>query len=155
MLSESVKCCLIIIIFSDDMDSHITDLGRVLRAAGFTLKGSKSQSSITDLGFRYSAQSVSSSTDKTKVIAEWPTLKELRSFLGLANFYRNFVSGFANISAPLNDLTSNILPHPHNCRHIRGTHIIVHQDHVGRLEWFLLVHKAWPQIPATHTLALH
>jgi len=105
-----------IIIFSDDMDSHKTDLMRVfekLQAAGFTLKGSKcllGQSSITHLGFQYSAQGVSPSTDKTKVIAEWPTptnSKELRSFLGLANFYRNFVLGFANISAPLNDLTRN------------------------------------------------
>ena len=44
------------------------------------------------------------------MIAEWPTptnSKDLRSFLGLANFYRNFVPGFANISAPLNDLASN------------------------------------------------
>ena len=103
------------IFFSDDMDSHITDLRRVLeklRATGFTQNGSKyllGQSSIAHLGFQYSAQDVSLSIDKTKAIAEWPTpttLKELRSFLGLANFCRNFVP-FANISAPLNDLTSN------------------------------------------------
>jgi len=49
-----------IIIFSDDINSHITDLTRVfekLRVAGFTLKGSKCllcQSSITHLGFQYS-----------------------------------------------------------------------------------------------------
>ena len=105
-----------IIIFSDGMESHITDLRQVLeklQSAGFTLKGSKcllGQSSITHLGFQYSSQGVSPSIDKTKVIAEWPTPKspkELRSFLGLANFYRNFVPGFANISSPLNELTSN------------------------------------------------
>ena len=33
--------------------------------------------------------------------------KELRSFLGLANFYRNFVPGFAELSAPLTQLTSS------------------------------------------------
>ena len=33
--------------------------------------------------------------------------KELRSFLGHANFYKNFVPGFANTAAPLNALTSN------------------------------------------------
>jgi len=99
--------------FSQVTNSHITDLTRKLRVAGFTPKCLLCQSSITHLGFQYSAQGISPSTDKTKVIAEWPTPanpKELRPFLGLANFYRNFVPGFANISAPLNDLTSNKTP---------------------------------------------
>ena len=103
-----------IIVFSDDMDSHVSDLRRVLeklKSAGFTLRGSKcllGQQSITHLGFHYSADGVTPSVDKTKTIAEWPvpkSAKELRSFLGFANFYRNFVPGFAHISAPLNDLT--------------------------------------------------
>lgn len=32
---------------------------------------------------------------------------EVRSFLGLANYYRRFIKGYAKIVAPLNDLTSN------------------------------------------------
>ena len=35
------------------------------------------------------------------------TRKELRGFLGLAGFYRAFISNFAGISAPLNALTSD------------------------------------------------
>jgi len=84
-----------------------------LKTAGFTLCGSKclfGQSSITHLGFHYSAKGITPCKDKTKTIAKWPipkTSKELQSFLGLANFYRSFVPGFANIAAPLNALTSN------------------------------------------------
>ena len=104
-----------IIVFSDNMCTHINDLRCVvkkLKVAGFMLRGSKcllGQSSITHLGFHYSAKGVAPSEGKTKAIAEWPvpkSVKELRSFIGFANFYQNFVPGFADISSPLNDLTS-------------------------------------------------
>lgn len=47
--------------------------------------------------------------DPTKLdgIAKWPiptNLSEVRSFLGFANFYRKFISGYANITHPLDQL---------------------------------------------------
>ena len=45
---------------------------------------------------------------KIQVIWDWPsptTLTELRSFLGLANFYRRFVLGFSHITWPLSQVT--------------------------------------------------
>ena len=46
--------------------------------------------------------------NKIKVLLEWkpPTrVKGVHGFLGLANFYRKFISDFATIAHPLNDLT--------------------------------------------------
>ena len=45
---------------------------------------------------------------KIQVIRDWPSptsLTELRSFLGLANFYCGFMLGFSHISWPLSQVT--------------------------------------------------
>ena len=44
---------------------------------------------------------------KIKAIMDWPrpkTVFELRSFLGLANYYRKFIQGHSKRVAPLTDL---------------------------------------------------
>ena len=45
---------------------------------------------------------------KTKAVNNFPrplTLTDIRSFLGLASYYRRFVDGFASILSPLTTLT--------------------------------------------------
>lgn len=47
--------------------------------------------------------------DETKAVSGFPvpkTQKQVRSFLGMANYYRRFIHSFAKIAAPLNALLS-------------------------------------------------
>ena len=54
-----------------------------------------------------SAKGIKMNDDKVKAILEWPTPKtvhSVRSFLGLANFYRRFIKDYAQVARPLNNL---------------------------------------------------
>lgn len=45
--------------------------------------------------------------DKVGAVRDWPTptdQRQLKSFLGLASYYRRFVWGFSSVTAPLNHL---------------------------------------------------
>ena len=44
---------------------------------------------------------------KVKRVKEWPTLKcvkDVQKFLGLVNYYRQFIEGFTLIARPLHDM---------------------------------------------------
>ena len=59
------------------------------------------------LGMTVSAEGIKMNDDKVKAILEWPTPKTVRgvrSFLGLANFYRRFIKDYAQVARPLNNL---------------------------------------------------
>jgi len=46
--------------------------------------------------------------DKVAGVLNWPapkTVRDVRKFLGLTNYYRQFVKDFAKIAQPLNNLT--------------------------------------------------
>ena len=103
-----------IVIFSTTEDEHLERLVRVLarfRGAKLKLKPSKCllvQRSPSFLGHVVSTEGVATDPDKIKLVAEWPEptpVKEVRSFLGLAGYYRRFVRGYAEVAAPLHELT--------------------------------------------------
>ena len=65
------------------------------------------------LGFDISSEGIKTSPGKVQTIAEWPqpsNVKDVRSFLGLASYYRRFVRGFSSIAKPLTDLTKDRIP---------------------------------------------
>ncbi|KIN99117.1 hypothetical protein M404DRAFT_156113, partial [Pisolithus tinctorius Marx 270] len=63
---------------------------------------------IEFLGFVIRQGQYEPSEIKIEAIKTWPaltTLKELRSFLGFCNFYRQFISSFSQTARPLHDLS--------------------------------------------------
>ena len=60
------------------------------------------------LGHVVSASGVSVDPEKVEAVMSWERLKtifEIRSFLGLAGYYRRFIENFSRLAAPMTRLT--------------------------------------------------
>jgi len=102
-----------VIIFSQTMESHVNDINTVLKTlcdAGMRVSVEKSmffKENVEYLGFIVSRGGIKTSPEKVKAIKEFQppsTLFSLRSFLGLASYYRCFIKGFASIARPLTNI---------------------------------------------------
>ena len=103
-----------ILIYSGSREEHAEHLRIVLqtlREHRLYAKLSKCQfwlDSVAFLGHIIYAEGVSVDPQKVEAILNWqpPTsVTEIRSFMGLARYYRKFVEGFSKIATPLTRLT--------------------------------------------------
>jgi len=59
------------------------------------------------LGVVIGPEGIKMEKEKVKGVLEWPMpkcVKDVQKFLGLANYYRRFIEGFATVTRPLHDL---------------------------------------------------
>ena len=113
-LDKFVLCYLDdILIYSRTREEHVEHVRLVLEALrrhklyAEPRKCEFGKTRIGFLGHVLTPTGIAPEDVKIELIRNWPrpkTVSELRSFLGLANYYRHFVKHFAHIAAPLNDL---------------------------------------------------
>jgi len=117
-LSSLLRKCVIvffddILVFSPTYEQHLLDLRKVfalLKSEHWHIKLTKchfAQQQLSYLGHIISADGIATDPAKIEAIVSWPVpanVRELRSFLGLAGFYRKFIKHFAIITRPLTNL---------------------------------------------------
>ncbi|KAH9750077.1 Endonuclease [Citrus sinensis] len=102
-----------IVVYSTTLEEHAQHLQQVLqvlRDNELFLKLEKcsfAQQEVEFFGHKIAGGKIMMENDKVKAILEWePPSKvpELRSFLGLVNYYRRFIKGYSAKAAPLTDM---------------------------------------------------
>ncbi|GBG68109.1 hypothetical protein CBR_g2660 [Chara braunii] len=102
-----------ILIFSKTVEEHVAHLDKVLsllRQLKFKINGEKCEfgrTRILYLGYEISTEGLKPHDAKVPSISDWPrpqSVTEMRSFLGMTDYYRNFVKNYSIVAAPLTDL---------------------------------------------------
>ncbi|GBG81519.1 hypothetical protein CBR_g32508 [Chara braunii] len=103
-----------ILIFRRTVEEHVAHLDKVLsllRQHKFNINGEKCEfgrTRILYLGHEISAEGLKPNDAKVASSRDWlrpQYVTEMRSFLGMTGYYRNFVKNYSIVAAPLTDLT--------------------------------------------------
>ncbi|KAL0533406.1 hypothetical protein IC582_030245 [Cucumis melo] len=115
-----------VIVFIDDIliyskteaehEEHLHQVLETLRANKLYAKFSQCEfwlKKVTCLNHVVSSEGVFVDPAKIEAVTSWPrpsTVSEIRSFLGLAGYYKRFVEDFSRIASPLTQLTRKGIP---------------------------------------------
>jgi len=108
-----------ILIYSRSADEHVQHVRSVLNVLQqhkLLAKSTKCEwfvPTVEYLGHLISGDGVAVDPAKVRTLTDWPTPQtktDVRSFLGLANYYRRFIDNFADLAAPLNELVHDKYP---------------------------------------------
>ena len=103
-----------ILIFSnseEEHQAHVRMVLDVLRHQKFYVTKAKSkfaQTEIQYLGHVVNAQGIRPDPKKVSAVQSWPVpqnVHDVRSFLGLCNYFRKFIDHYSSIAVPLTNLT--------------------------------------------------
>ncbi|KAJ9514002.1 hypothetical protein QJQ45_021113 [Haematococcus lacustris] len=121
-----------ILVMSNTPEEHVQHLRQVLqlmRENKFYAKLAKCEFNKTQLAFLghiVGSKGIAVDPAKVQVVKEWPTprnLTDLQAFLGLANYFRRFISNFSSLAAPLTNLTSKQVAAAYDWEHFGGAEL--------------------------------
>jgi len=91
-------------------DELVAEVIRRLEENDLYVKPEKCKWKVKEVGFLgvvIGPEGIKMEKEKVKEVLEWPmpkSVKDVQKFLGLANYYRWFIEGFAMVARPLHDL---------------------------------------------------
>jgi len=91
-------------------DEIVAEVIKRLKENDLYVKPEKCRWKVKEVGFLgvvIEPEGIKMEEEKVKGVLEWPTpkcVKDVQKFLGLVNYYRRFIQGFASIVRPLHDI---------------------------------------------------